>query len=141
MNIENTVNVKTSERCVNERIDRKCNIVDTVKDRIQKGILTAIDSIVARKIELAIRSIKVSSGRDATSDTANSDCGEHVGINASSENASGNNKVIHVSNVNDETRINIPDKVIELSVPDAHFDWQPHTHHSTLMFTRSHITY
>ena len=55
---ENVLNVKTLERCFNERIDREmCNIVDTVEDRIQNAILTAIDNIVSPKIELAIRSI------------------------------------------------------------------------------------
>ena len=50
---ENTVNVKTLERCFNEKIDRKINkIVDTVEDRIQNAIFTAIDSIVAPMIEL-----------------------------------------------------------------------------------------
>ena len=107
------------------------NIVDTVEDRIQNAILTAIDYIVAPKIELAIRSIKSSSGRDVTSVSANSECREHVGINTSSENASGNNNILHVSNVNDETRHNIPDEVIELSVPETHFDRQAHTHHSS----------
>ena len=76
---ENAVNVKTSERRFNERIDREVIIVvNTVEDRIQNAILTAIDSIVAPKIELAIRSKNPSSGRDATSVTANSDCGEHL---------------------------------------------------------------
>ena len=51
------------------------NIVDTVEDRILNAILTAIDSIVAPKIELSIRSINVSSGRVATSVTANSERG------------------------------------------------------------------
>ena len=101
---ENTVNVKTLERCFNERIDRDMsNFVDTVEDRIQNAILTATNSIVSPKIELAIRSINASSGRDATSVTANSERGEHVGVNASFENASGNNNVLHVSNVNVET--------------------------------------
>ena len=68
------------------------NIVDTVEDRIQNAILTAIDNIVAPKIELAIRSINASSGRDVTSVTANSERGEHIG-NASFENASGNNNI------------------------------------------------
>ena len=49
--IENVVNVKTLERCFNEKINREIgNIVDTVKNRIQNAILTAIDSIIARKI-------------------------------------------------------------------------------------------
>ena len=47
---ENTVNVKTLGRCFNETIDREMNnIVDTVEDRIQNAILTAIDNIVAPK--------------------------------------------------------------------------------------------
>ena len=53
--IENTVIVKTLVRCFNERIDREMSIIiDTVEDRIQNANLTAIDSIVAPKIELAI---------------------------------------------------------------------------------------
>ena len=58
----NVMNVKTLERCFNERIDRETNnIVDTVEDRIQNAILTAIDNIFAPKTELAIRSINTSS--------------------------------------------------------------------------------
>ena len=73
---ENVVSVKTLERCFNETIDREmCNIVDTIEDIIQNAILTAIDSIIAAKIELAIRSRNASSGRDATSITANSERG------------------------------------------------------------------
>ena len=91
---ENAMNVKTLERWFNERIDREMsNIVDTVEDRIQNAILTAIENIVAPKIELAIRSINASSGRDITSVTANSERGERVGINASFENASENNRL------------------------------------------------
>ena len=127
----NAVSVKTLKRCFNERIDREMsNIVDTVEDRIQNAILTAIDNIIAPKIELAIRSINASSGRDVTSVSANSERRERVGINASFENASKNNDTLHVSNVNDETRHNIPDEVSELSVPITHFDRQTHTHHS-----------
>ena len=133
------MNVKTLERCFNERIDREMsNIVDTVEDRIQNAILTAIDNIVALKIELAIRSINASSGRDVTSVSANSERREHGGINAHFENASENNKTFGVANVNDETRHNIPDEVSELSVPEAHFDRQPHTHHMVTGATERH---
>ena len=126
----NAMSVKTLERCFIERIDREMNnTVDTVEDRIQKAILTAIDNIVTPKIELAIRSINASSGRDVTSVSANSERRKRVGINASFENASRNNDTLDVSNVNDETRNNIPDKVSELSVPETHFDRQAHTHH------------
>ena len=127
---ENVINVKILERCFNERIDREMNnIVDTIEDRIQNAILTAIDTVIAPKIGLAIRSINASSGRDATNVSANSERREHVGINASFENASRNNDTLDVSNVNDETRDNILDEVSVLSVPEKHFDWQPHTHH------------
>ena len=52
----NALSLKTLERCCNERIDREMsNISDTVEGRIQNEILTAIDNIVAPKIELAIR--------------------------------------------------------------------------------------
>ena len=127
---ESAVNVKTLERCFNERIDREMsNINDTVEDRIQKAILTAIENIVAPKIELAIRSKNASSGRDATSVSVNSERSEHVGNNAIFENASGNYNTLGVSNVNDETRHNNPDEVSELPVPETHFDRQTHTHH------------
>ena len=125
----NAMNVKTMERCFNERIDREMsNIVNTVGDRIQNVILTAIDNIIAPKIELAIKSINASSGRDATSVSVNSERIEHAGVITSFENASENNNTLGVSNVNDETRHNIPDRASELSVPLLHFDRQ-HTHH------------
>ena len=126
----NAMGMKTLERYFNERIDRELNnIVDTVEDRKQNAILTAIENIVAPKIELAIRSINATFGRDATSVSANSDRKERVEINASFENASKNNDTLDVSNVNDETRHNIPDEVSELSVSETHFDRQSHTHH------------
>ena len=129
----NAMSVKTLERCFNERIDREMsNIVDTVEDRIQNAILTASENIVAPKIELAIRSINASSGRNANSVSANSERGEHVGISTSFENASRNNDPLGVSNVNHETRQNIPDEVSEFSVSETRFDRQPHTHHTKI---------
>ena len=124
------MNVKTLESCFNERTDEEMNnIVDTVEDRIQNAILTAIDNIVAPKIELAIRSINASSGRNVTSVSANSERREHLGINASFENASENNNTLGITNINDETRCNFHDGVSELSVPGTQFDRQSPTHH------------
>ena len=101
---ESTTNMKTLERCFNERIDREMNnIVDTVEDRIQNAILTAVDNIIMPKIELAVRSVNTSSGRDVTSAGANSERGEHVGVDISFENASGNGKTLRASILNDET--------------------------------------
>ena len=130
VNNGNVKSMKTLERCFNERIDREMsNIVDTVEDRIQNAILTAIENIVAPKIELAFRSINASSEQDATSVSANLERKERVGINASFENASKNNDTLNVSNVNYETRHNIQDEVSELSAPEIYFDRQSHTHH------------
>ena len=127
---ENVLNVKTLERCFNERIDREMNnIVDTVEDRIQNAILTAIDNIVAPKIELAIRSINASSGRDVTSVSGNSERREHVGINASSENASENNSTLGITDINDEPRRSFQGEVGESPVPGTQFDRQSHAHH------------
>ena len=84
---ESTVNVKILERCFHERIHREFgNIVDTVEDRIQNAILTAIDNIVAPKNELAVRSRNASSGLAVSSVTANSERGERLGIIASFRN-------------------------------------------------------
>ena len=105
------------------------NIVDTVEDRIQNAILAAIDNIVAPKIELAIRSINASSGRDVTSVCANSERRERTGTNTSFENASENSNTIGVTNRNDEARRNSQDGVSELSFPGTQFDRQSHPHH------------
>ena len=137
-NNESMVNVKILKMCFNERIDTEMsNIVDTVESMIQNAIWTATDNIVAPKIEIAIRSIHASSGQDVTSVTANSERGEHVGTNAFFENASESSIFLHISNVNDETRHNIPDEVSELSVPETHLDRQPHTHHKMNFFLSS----
>ena len=86
-------------------------------------------NIVAPKIELAIRSKNAFSKRDLIGVTANSERGEHEGISASFENASGKNNVLHVSDVYDETRQDIPDEVSELSVSETGFDRQTYTDH------------
>ena len=127
---ENVLNVKTLERCFNDRIDREmCNIVVTVEDRIQNAILTAIDNIVAPKVELAIRSINASSGRDVASASGNSERREYEGINASFENASENNRTLGTTHINDETRCNSHDGVSELPDPETQFDRQSPTHY------------
>ena len=106
----NVMNLKTLERCFNEKIDREMgNIVDTVEDRIQNAILTAIDSIIFLEIELAIRSINASSGWDATSVLAISERGEHIRITSPFENVSERNNTLHVLCTNDETGNKIPD--------------------------------
>ena len=75
--------LKTLERCFNARIDKEMgNIGHTVKIRIQKAILIAIDNNITPKIKLAVMSINASSGPDATSVTAISESGERTRITA-----------------------------------------------------------
>ena len=129
---ENALNKKTLERCFNERIDREMSsIVDTVEDRIQHAILTAIDNIVTPKIELAVRSISASSGRGAASVSANSERREHGGLNTPSDSASENNNMLSVTNINDESRHCIQGAVSELSVSGTRLDRQSHAYHTT----------
>ena len=125
------LDAKTLERCFNERIDREMNnIVDTVEDRIQHAILTAIDNIVAPKIEMAIRSINTTSGRDVTSVLMDSERREHAGIITPRGSASGDNDTQAVSEINDEARHNIQGDISILSVPETHFDQQLRAHHT-----------
>ena len=78
---ESTMNAKTLQSCFNERIDKEMsNIVDRVENRIHCAFLTATDNIVSPKTELAIRSINASSARDVTSESANSERRQHIGI-------------------------------------------------------------
>ena len=116
------------------------NIVDTVEDRFRNAISTAIDKIFTPRVELAVRSKKSSSGRDAASVTANSERGEVIRITACFENIPERKNTFHELNANDETRGNIPDEVGELSAPRTHFDWQPHTHHRKLQ-TSFHVNH
>ena len=102
-------------------------IVDGVEARVQNAFLTATDSVITPKIKIAIMLINASSGQDATSVTANSERGQPIRITAPFENVFESNFTLHVFNTNDETWINIPDEVSELSVAGAHFDRQPQT--------------
>ena len=52
------------------------NVVETVEGMIQNAILSATDNIMTARIELALRSINASSGRDVASVTANSGFGK-----------------------------------------------------------------
>ena len=120
---KNLVNVETLERCFNERIDKEMgDIVDTVEDRIQNAILTAIASSITPSIELTVRVVNGSSGRDANNVTANSKRRGRILSTASFESVSEKNNTLHVSNTNDETRKNIPDEISELLVPGILFD-------------------
>ena len=117
------------EQHFNEGIDKELNnIVDTVDDRIQDAILTAIDNNITLMSELAVKSKNASSRWDAASVAVSSERGERVVIVASLER---NNPFLEL-NGNDETRENIPDEVRELSVPGKDFVRQPHTHHKSV---------
>ena len=113
---ENLMNMKFLEICFNEKIDSELsNVVDTVEKWIQNANLTAIDCWITPRIELAVRFLNASSGRDAPNVTAYLERGERIKFTASLENVSGSNNTLHVLNVNDETWNNFQDEVSELS--------------------------
>ena len=102
------------------------NSVDTIEDRIQYAILTAIDSIIDPEVELGNSSMNACSGQDATSVTANSECEEHKGITATFEEVSEGNDSIHVCSTIDETQHYISVNLGKLSVPGTIFHRLPH---------------
>ena len=55
------------------------NVVEQVKDKIQKPILTAKNYVIISRMELAVRPMNKSSGRHVVSVTANSERGEQMG--------------------------------------------------------------
>ena len=76
----------------------------TVEDRIQIAILTTIDFFITPRIDVAVKSINTSSGRDASSVTTKSERGEIVSITASFQKVSEKNNTFFGSNANDETQ-------------------------------------
>ena len=131
---DNTEQVQILEKRLADRIATETsNVVKTVEDRIQNAILTAIDNIIAPRIDLTVMSIRASSGKDVASVIANSESGEQVGIFASFENVSDRNNTFQELNVTDETRGYKPDEVNGLSVPKAFSDRQPQIHHNDLI--------
>ena len=102
------------------------NMVDTVENRIQNPISTAIVIFITSKIELAV----TSKMRLLDNVTVILERGERVGIIASFENLSERNNTLHVLNTNDESGKNIPDETSEISAPGTQFDRQSYTHHS-----------
>ena len=107
------------------------NFVGTVEGRIQNAILTAINNFSTPRIELAVSSRNASSERYTASVTVNSERGKDTGITASFETVSDTdrNNALHQIITNDETRVNIPEKVSEFSVSRGNPDRQPHAHH------------
>ena len=63
-----------------DRIDKElCDFVDKVEDRIQNKILTAIPNIINQRIDLAVKFLNASPGRDAASATSDSERRDHIG--------------------------------------------------------------
>ena len=118
------------ERRFNERTDKEMdNIIDTVEDRIQNAILTAIDSIINPRVELTVKSLNTSSGRDAVIVTGNSERGnvQRLLPFLKTYPKVTTHFMIYINAI-DETRGNIPHDLSELSVPRTHFDRQSHSH-------------
>ena len=121
--------VQTWQKFFNERIDGEMSKNDMVEDTIQNAILTLDDYITVR-VELAVRSINMSAGRDGASVTGILERVERIGIVAFSENAFESRNTFHELDASGETRRNVPDEASELPVSGTQFDQQPFTHHT-----------
>ena len=103
------------------------NSVDTIGVWMQNPILTALDSFTIPRIELEVRSINASSGRDAASLTVNTEREEGTCLIAYFEDLSEGNEAFHKSNAIDRTRGDIAHEATEASV--SFFDRQSHTYY------------
>ena len=88
-----------------------------------------MDSYVAPRIQLAVRSINASSGLDAGSVWANFERQEQLGITNSYVHASSRNKTNHEFDLNEETRGYNSDEDGEIPVMRRRFDRQSCSHH------------
>ena len=76
---DNTVHLQTLQRKLTDRVTKEItNIGETVEDRIPNAVLTTMDHIITRTIELADRSMNASYGLAVASVTANCERGEQV---------------------------------------------------------------
>ena len=77
---ENTVDLQRLERSLTDKIAReKRKFIEKVGKKIQNTFLAAINNIITPRLELTVRSVKASSGRDAASVTTNWERGTSMG--------------------------------------------------------------
>ena len=97
------MDVPTLERNLTGSITKEMsNVIETVEDRIQNAILTAMDPVITPRIELAVNLMNTFSARD-WSVTANSEYGEEVWISAPYGNVSERKSTFRELNITNET--------------------------------------
>ena len=118
------VDVQILERNITGRIRNQVdNVVATVETRVHEAILSALESLVNQKVDLAIKLVNLSSRRDPESfllDPDRKDFSrnfEGLQLTASSRK----NRNADLNRIN-EIRGNISVEVIELSVNERNFD-------------------
>ena len=112
---ENAMDVQMLEKNITDGITReKSNVVETVEGMIQNAILSAMDNNITVRIELALRSMNASSGRDVASVTANSERGEQVRVCAFYKIVPESNSSFRQLSLTDETGRCSPDEVYNL---------------------------
>ena len=78
-------------------------IVNTVEDRIQNAISTFVNKIITLGIELAVRLMKASSGRDTANVMPNSGLEEQRVVTTSFEHSAEKKNTFHEFSLTDET--------------------------------------
>ena len=89
-----------------------------------------MDNIITPVIEVAIRSLSASYGRDIAGVTANSERGQELGISARYENICDRNVAFYQLKLTNETRGYNHDEMSKIPASEADLDRQPHAHHN-----------
>ena len=105
----------------------------TIETRVQDAVLTAIENVVIPRVELAMKSANVSSGRSVDGDVLEADrrnfSGNIEGLQMTA--ASRINSGTDLNRI-DETRDNITVEEGDLLVNEGNIGRQTHTHHSII---------
>ena len=102
---ENSVDVQMLKRILtNRNTNEMSNVVEKLEEKILNALLTAMDNIIIPRIELAVRSMKASSGQDIASVTTNSESSEQLEISFPYSSLSDRKSFFSQLNSTDETR-------------------------------------
>ena len=107
------------------------NGMTTVETRIQDAVFTAIENLVVPRVELAMKSANVSSGRSVDGNVLEPDQRDFSG-NIKGLQVTASSRINFRTELNriDETRGNITVEEVDWLVNERNIDWQTHTHHS-----------
>ena len=107
------------------------NVMTTLETTVQDTILTAIESLMIRSVELAMKSTNASSGRSVDDNVLEPDQKDFL-VNIEGLQMTASSRINSHTDLNriNETRGNITVEESDLLVNDRNIDRQTHTHYS-----------